>query len=508
MDKKPPYLQSLKTLSFLFISMCVSLNAYAGGMVVNPDPFEIPEGLYQANYLRDVNGVSVIQFSGDYDRTLNDGQFNSAARAVVAQEFYANNPDNYDFLVVYTDFEFETGDALAFHIGVANDVEGIGLPVYSNRELFGSTSELGGYIDMASIDRYQTNPLSSIQLNQQSTFSQGLRTLAHETLHQWGIFSEIEDFQGRQNAHWNFFMHTDASVEYGHNWLDNGDGTFTAESSRVGYSKFDLYLMGLASADEVPDTFVITPDNDDYNRNDIPTRGITVSGTRTDYTLQDYIDVHGERVPSVEDSPKVFRYAFIYLTADGGTVNEVNVERINTVRRAYEDRFAILTQGRAIARVQPSVRVETSAGEFDTVDSEQEELNDVVDINLALSWLESRQEENGFWQDMPATAIRDTVTVAQVLEDYANVGNAVDRSEVWLADQNPQNTDSLARILRAVIVPSGAQNLLALQREDGGWSLSEAYQSSVIDTSLAICALVEKHNWGQVLPFAFQFIWS
>src|SRR6185503_6966952 len=65
---------------------------------------------------RDAGGIAVIEHDGsNYDRTLAGGTLNYAARAAVALRFYQSHPDDYDFLVVFTSFDFNTDGALAFH---------------------------------------------------------------------------------------------------------------------------------------------------------------------------------------------------------------------------------------------------------------------------------------------------------------------------------------------------------------------------------------------------------
>ncbi len=80
-----------------------------GGEPYNPSPFDIPQGAYSAEFIEDRNHVTVMRFSGNYDKKLPTGQANAAARAVVAREFFRPHPDNYDFLVIFTGFEFDTG---------------------------------------------------------------------------------------------------------------------------------------------------------------------------------------------------------------------------------------------------------------------------------------------------------------------------------------------------------------------------------------------------------------
>ncbi|MCB1033007.1 MAG: hypothetical protein KDD47_04135, partial [Acidobacteria bacterium] len=67
-------------------------------------------GDFQARFLEDRDHVTVIELAGgSYDRDLAGGGFNSEPRAVVAQEFFLDHPDEYDFLMVFTTFEFDTG---------------------------------------------------------------------------------------------------------------------------------------------------------------------------------------------------------------------------------------------------------------------------------------------------------------------------------------------------------------------------------------------------------------
>src|SRR6185295_9437687 len=108
---------------------------------------------------------------------------NYAARAAVAQRFYQTHGDFYDFLVVFTNFEFETREATAFHNLIRNDVRGIGLPIVDNGLAFGSPGRLRGYVDMAAASRYARIPLSLDPAD--PGFTGTLNILAHETAHQW-----------------------------------------------------------------------------------------------------------------------------------------------------------------------------------------------------------------------------------------------------------------------------------------------------------------------------------
>ncbi|MEE9561766.1 MAG: hypothetical protein V3W50_01720, partial [Thermoanaerobaculia bacterium] len=178
-------------------------------------------GQFQARFIEDRDHISVIELAGDYSRVL-DGQNNFEPRTLVAQEFFLDHPDDYDFLIIFSSFEFDTtdpeqgGDALAFHIGVQNQVSGIGLDPFDNTPFYGSDGRLQGYVDMAALTRYQTDPLDP-------AFELVLGTMAHEVMHQWCCFVDYElpdsstsdALRGKDGSHWSYLLDTDASLMYG-----------------------------------------------------------------------------------------------------------------------------------------------------------------------------------------------------------------------------------------------------------------------------------------------------
>ncbi len=471
-----------------FLLRCVAAYADSG---IQHTPFEIPDGAYSANYVKTVNDIAVIEFSGDYNKSLPNGDANAAARAVVAKEFYQKNGDNFDFLVIFSEFEFDSGDARAFHLGVSNDIEGIGIPVFSNAEQFGSEGKLKGYIDMTALQNYQTNSLVADAIDERGSFETGINILAHEVLHQWAAFPEIPELQGRDNAHWNFFLNTDGSVEYGHRWRDNGDGTFTAVGAREKYSQLDLYLMGLLSKDEVPPFFVIEPENDvKYSPTDLPAKGITVRGTRKNFTVDDLIASQGERHPSVENSQKEFKFAFIYLTPFGAEVSDSAFAEINSFRKEFSTRFSILANGRGVANVRPIVTTEPDFGSTEAIESQGDIEASPLATGLAFNWLLAQQNPNGAWADKVSTSIRDSALMVTTLNERNQAAAASDLGRVWLKTQAPVNADSLSRVLLAAPSQAGLEALLKLNNEsDGGWGLDVSLKSNVLDTALATCAI-------------------
>ena len=207
---------------------------------------------------RDVGAIAIVEHDGtDYAKLEPDGTPNYAARARVARRFYETHGDRYDFLLVFTNFPFDTDGAVAFHGLVRNDVTGIGMPVVNNGPLFGSPGRLQGYIDMAHVDQFRHAPFSA-QVGSPE-FDDAVNVIAHEVGHQWlakvrrqGASGVSDDLLGLDGSHWSYLLDSDASFMYGSDWQAAGAGVFRAARVQLGYSSLDLYLMGLLDAARVP----------------------------------------------------------------------------------------------------------------------------------------------------------------------------------------------------------------------------------------------------------------
>jgi len=101
----------LLSLLALCLPLSVPLAHADGSGPISPFP---TTGAFNATFVRDQEHLSIIEFVGDYNRDLPSLQSNVEPRAVVAKEFFRTHPDNYDFLIVFSTFEFDTGEAAAF----------------------------------------------------------------------------------------------------------------------------------------------------------------------------------------------------------------------------------------------------------------------------------------------------------------------------------------------------------------------------------------------------------
>jgi len=139
-------------------------------------------------------------------------------------------------------------------------------------------------------------------------------------------------------------------------WQDNFDGTFTQLDDdyyvpATGFSYLDLYLMGLISAAEVPDFFIL--------RNLVPA-GKNVSGLptfkadRTKITVQDVIAVHGPRSPDVDHSKRKFNTGIVLIVEHGAKPSQELIDRANGIARQWIEYWETVTGRRATMTVSPN----------------------------------------------------------------------------------------------------------------------------------------------------------
>jgi hypothetical protein len=269
----------------------------------------------------------------------------------VARRFYQSHPDTYDQLIMWTDTSV-VDDAFAYEVTVANQIRGLGVSQFDASADFGSAGRLSSYAVMDAITKYPDDPLQVV-LGENSTLS----VLGHEVGHRWLAYLEFRDHNGnrseallgRDQAHWSFFMDSDASVMEGNDIEDLGGGSFRTTAAVQRYSRLDQYAMGLLTASQVPPFFYVeSPTNVAGGRTaeSAPRVGVTFNGTRRDVLIDDVIAINGARVPSANEAPRVHRQAFVFVVSRGRTVDNVQVEKIDRIRRAWEPFFQQATEGR------------------------------------------------------------------------------------------------------------------------------------------------------------------
>ncbi len=269
----------------------------------------------------------------------------------VAREFYRSHNDDFDSLILFTNFEsnLDFVGVLAFAINVQNDVLGIGnpnrseiFPQFDHTAEYGSQGNLKSFLTMKNLKVWEDDPLENTFGPATSTLS----VLAHEFGHTWLAFIDPPVLLTRDRAHWNFFLHTSGSLLGGNDIQDNGDGSFITLAPKDIYSPLDLYLMGLLKQEDVPPTFLVTDPHDldlppPYDQQTITADqlqgtyslgDVGFRGDRREVRIEDIISVNGVRIPSAESSQKDFRTAFILLAMgeEGPTSDEI--DQVEAVR--------------------------------------------------------------------------------------------------------------------------------------------------------------------------------
>ncbi len=467
-----------------------------------------------ATTIGDVENVTVMEVGGDYNALKTDGTPNNEARAAVTQEFYRTHSDDYDFLVIFTNFDFQMPvlGAKAFYTNVKNDVQGIGVDLHDYSSLYGSVSgQLQGLVDMWNIENLAHDPV-------ETDFDQTLLTLTHEFMHRWGVQVQFDDGSGTPSKallgpdgkHWSFLFDSGGSTLYGNNWRDNGDGTFTSIQTEQGstetplgriFSPLELYLLGFVDKAQVPPMLLIESPTIDPGR--MPEVGVTIPGTARTVTIDDIIAVEGERVPTAADAPKNFKIGFIYLAVPG-TTDPAHLKGIENIRAEFIKRFSILTNGEGLLEVKPTSKDSGLPSNPGVTPPTVDPRTVAANVNDGVSWLMANQQAGGFWQDNPETVDLATAAGVQSLSKFPVAAQSVQSAAAWLAAGQSANTDYLARKIEALAAGGQDVSLLvadlkALQNSDGGWGSASGYLSNPVDTALALGAL---HAAGETSGFA------
>jgi hypothetical protein len=270
----------------------------------------------------------------------------------VAQTFYATHPDTYDQLLYWTDQSVVSGGTFSYEETVANAVQGIGQDVYDLTSFYGSAGKLRSVVVMDTLTKFPDDPTQKF-LGENNTLS----VMGQEVGHLWLAYMQFRDHTGatsnallgRDLAHWSFFLNTDASVMEGNQIQDLGGGSFQTVDAVRRYSALDQYAMGLLGAGDVPSFFYVENPVTTKTPGSAPQIGVTLTGTRRDVLITDVVAVEGPRLPSVADSPRTHRQAFVYIVGNGRTPDPTQIAKLDKIRQQWTAFFLQATDGHMTA---------------------------------------------------------------------------------------------------------------------------------------------------------------
>jgi hypothetical protein len=199
-------------------------------------------------------------------------------------------------------------------------------------------------------------------------YNYAVSQIGHEMGHRWSAFVKAKvngEIIPLGPTHWArglqapvpfpYQRPTEASAMGGGVWQDNFDGTYTQLDDdyyvpATGWSYLDLYLMGLITAAEVPDFFILrnlVPAGQDANGHAI------FKADRTKITIQDVIAVEGPRLPTVDKSQKNFNTGMVVVVEHGQTPSRELLDRTEAIRERWIDYWRTTTGHRSTMTADP-----------------------------------------------------------------------------------------------------------------------------------------------------------
>ena len=273
----------------------------------------------------------------------------------VGRAFYRTHPDDYDVLVVFTDFP--VADLFAFSIPLRHDIRGIGLDEaiarygwqgYSPASA-GSAGRLQHIVLMNSPSTYRASRYTAQEI---LTHEFGHRFSAYIAL---GAATDRLVLVDRFTSHWTVYAGVGGASALGYGQLtDRGGGSFAFEIVQpLRYSRLELYQQGLLAAGGVgPLFYVESPsgfeppasrvgpwDADSYGED------VRFTGTRRDFDITDVVRTHGERVPS--EGQRAWRMAFVVVCVEPASCPPATLTFVDQQRAAWERTYPEATGERA-----------------------------------------------------------------------------------------------------------------------------------------------------------------
>jgi hypothetical protein len=218
----------------------------------------------------------------------------------ICKKFYANFPDNYDFINLIYGIPHPEN---RHHFAVRNDIKGIGMRLFDNGRDFGSQRRLKG-----------------ITVFPLPTFFDGASPdYQHELGHQWINHLSVPPFN-QGIPHWPLsdlakgimgYGSQSQGLDFGYDLRPDGDGYTLIRSARPKeFTDLDLYLMGFIPAAEVGTHIVFN------NQNQNPKIGGKLEGPVTTVSAQMIVEKLGQRIPNSQQSPKEFRIATVIVSEE------------------------------------------------------------------------------------------------------------------------------------------------------------------------------------------------
>ncbi len=308
-----------------------------------------------------------------------DGTLISATDpAELTKKFYKKYPDQYDFIEFHFDRPAPASIDLSFPVqafsiqaqhtnkGTFRHYQDDSSVQYgSNGKLLSFWIENFGISNTAK--RYEYKSLMWFF----DSFYFGLNF--HEVVHHWGVHLpkalEEATFSNElvyTQSHWEYY--TGSWLSFNRSTREkfierNGKYYFVRDcTAEPKHHDFDLYSMGLKPPEEIKEKLLIFNKSNEREHwiltlpsyCDI-TAEVPKDFIRKAYTIQDFINVLGPRVPSVADAKKDFTMAFVLIVPQGTAPSQQDIDALNWFANKFPVVWYKSTEGRStINGVKPT----------------------------------------------------------------------------------------------------------------------------------------------------------
>lgn len=253
----------------------------------------------------------------------------------ICKSLYKNYQDVFDVIFIISNVPMDTFDAreIGYYgaMGVVrNDELGTGAEIFDRGDWYYSRDTLRGILLLPARHLLGSGPS------------------LHEFMHIWVHDREV--IPTVIESHWGFSSVNGQLGGFDINKLvELGDDKYSAGlfgvnangGNSVPYAPLELYLAGWISSDDVPDIWVAEdgkflfetdPDNPDVTKQQNGPEGFPIfKATRiSTWSIEQIIEVLGERVPSVEDSQKTFRVAAVLVGNEEFPVTDSDIEYVRS----------------------------------------------------------------------------------------------------------------------------------------------------------------------------------
>ena len=282
----------------------------------NPSVKDAMTTFTESNYVLNILGsgrVASLESKALFDATSVD--MNTQEGAEITKILYQKMKDEFDFIILVSNQPDAKGDYAGIFQDTKNTVKGIGELEFDIASSYGSSGKLTGVMHLPFI----TGLLSGPSL--------------HEIMHNWGSY--LVSIPSVQVAHWGASniggqlggWKPGSLVSLGNNEyqaaspIDGviGDwGTFANGGNSLAFGNFELYLMGLISAEDIGHDIKIAKDFAWVNSKP----GVFTASSIDTITIEKVIEIDGTRDPNHLRSQNSFRALYVILTDKALTTSE------------------------------------------------------------------------------------------------------------------------------------------------------------------------------------------